>query len=142
MFQFASPDRQWGWFFNGGGLGLHTSAYYDNEDFVAKFQEGLDALLNVPGLNIRWMEAVGFRYVNLVEPLPGESLDDYLRNWVLPQKPDIGEEMDLLQGMYVAAYKTAYGELRFQSLRNPTIRPSHGLEQPSYSEKRLDAPQA
>ncbi len=119
LFQFASPDRQWGWFLTEEVFGLHTSAYYDNEDFVAKFQEGLDALLNVPGLNIRWMEAVGFRYVNLVEPLPGESLDDYLRNWVLPQKPDIGEEMDLLQGMYVAAYKTAYGELRFQSLRNP-----------------------
>jgi len=100
-------------------FGMHTSAYIHNEDFVAKFKVGLQALLGVPEMGIKWMEAVGLRYVDLVKPLPGELLDAYLRPWVLPPKPDIEGEMDLLQGMYVAAYKTAFGELRFQSLRNP-----------------------
>ena len=54
-----------------------------------------------------------------MKPRTGGVLDDYLRKWVLPPKPDIAEEMDLLQGMYVAVYKTASGELRFQCLRKP-----------------------
>ncbi|HEY6845187.1 MAG TPA: TIGR04255 family protein [Terracidiphilus sp.] len=119
LFQFASPDRKWGLFLTEEVLGLHTSAYIHNEDFVAKFKEGLQAFLSIPELRIEWMEAVGIRYVDLVRPRPGELLDDYLYPWVLPPKPDIGDEMDLLQGMYVAAYKTAFGELRFQSLRKP-----------------------
>jgi uncharacterized protein (TIGR04255 family) len=76
---------------------------------------------DLPELRIERMEAVGIRYVDLVKPRPGELLDDYLHPGVLPPKPDIGEEMDLLQGMYVAAYKTTFGELRFQSLRKPAF---------------------
>jgi len=119
LLQFASPDRKWGLFLTEEVFGLHTAAYLDNNDFVAKFKVGLQALLSIPELGVKWMETVGFRYVDLVKPRPGELLDAYLQNWVLPPKPDIEGEMDLLQGMYIAAYKTAFGELRFQSLRNP-----------------------
>ena len=63
MLQFASPDRKWGLLLTEEILGLHTAAYIHNEDFVARFKEGLRAVLSVRELRIEWMEAVGFRYV-------------------------------------------------------------------------------
>jgi uncharacterized protein (TIGR04255 family) len=122
MLQFAAPDRKWALLLTEEIFALHTSAYFDNEDFVARFKDGLRAILGVAELRIEWMEAIGFRYINLVQPRPGEALGDYLQTWVLPPKPDIeDEEIDLLQGVYVGAYRTRFGELRFQSLRKPPV---------------------
>jgi uncharacterized protein (TIGR04255 family) len=140
LFQFASPDRKWGLFLTEEVFGVHTSAYIHNEDFVAKFKMGLQALLSVPELGIKWMEAVGFRYVDLVTPHPGELLDSYLQTWVLPPKPNIDGEMDLLQGMYVAVYKTAFGELRFQSLRNPPFVLPMDLNNPAVQKNGWSIP--
>ena len=119
MFQFASPDRNWALILGESLFGLHTSKYVDHDDFVKRFREGLQMFLGIPDLNLEWTEAIGFRYVNLVKPLAGEPLSDYLRNWVLPPLPQVAEKLDLVQGMYSAQYKTPYGYLRFQSLRNP-----------------------
>ena len=132
MFQFASPDRKWAFLLTEEFFGLHTAAYLDHNDFLRRFEGGLKVLLSIPGLNLPWMEAIGFRYVDLVKPRDREPLDNYLDRWVLPPKPDIeDEEMDLLQGMYIAAYKTALGELRFQSLRRPPVTLPMDLNSPA-----------
>jgi uncharacterized protein (TIGR04255 family) len=120
MLQFATPDRKWALLLTDEIFALHTSAYFDSENFVARFKDGLKAILNVTELRIEWMEAIGFRYLNLVKPRPCESLDAYFQTWALPPKPDI-KSIDLLQGMYVAAYRTKFGDLRFQLLRKPPI---------------------
>ncbi len=141
MLQFASPDRKWALLLTEEIFGLHTAAYVHHEDFLAKFREGLQALLSVPELRIDWMEAIGFRYVILVKPSPGESLDDYLMQWALPPTPAIkNETIDLLQGMYVAAYKTAVGELRFQSLRKPPVVLPMDLNNPAIQKNGWESP--
>lgn len=132
MLQFAAPDRKWALLITEEIFALHTSAYFDNEDFVARFKAGLRSFLSVAELRIDWMEAIGFRHLNLVQPRPGEALDDYLQTWVLPPKPDIEEEeISLLQGVYVGAYRTRFGELRFQLLRNPPLAFPADLNNPA-----------
>jgi uncharacterized protein (TIGR04255 family) len=121
MFQFASPDREWALILSENLFGLHTSKYADHQDFVQRFREGLQMFLGIQDLNLDWIETIGFRYVDLVKPLDGEPLRDYLRDWVLPPLPEVAGKLDLVQGMYVALYKTPYGDLRFQSLRNPQM---------------------
>jgi len=81
----------------------------------------LQMFLGIQDLSLEWIEAIGFRYVDLVKPLAGEPLQDYLRDWVLPPLPEVAGKLDIVQGMYIAQYKTPYGDLRFQSLRNPQM---------------------
>jgi uncharacterized protein (TIGR04255 family) len=91
----------------------------------------LEALLAIQNLGMKWIEAIGFRYVDLVKPLEGERLEDYLQSWVLPPSPpEALGKMDLVQGMYVAQYKTDYGDLRFQSLRTPPMTLPPDLNNP------------
>lgn len=121
LFQFASPDRTWALILSESHFGLHTSRYVDHGDFVQRFREGLGTLFGVRQLGLEWVEAIGFRYVDLVKPRPGEQLSAYLRPWVLPPLPELKEKMEIKQGMYIAMYKTTHGDLRFQSLRNPPV---------------------
>jgi uncharacterized protein (TIGR04255 family) len=121
MFQFASPDREWALILSESLFGLHTSKYVDHEDFIQRFKAGLRTFLEIPGLNLEWIEAIGFRYVDLVKPRTGEPLGEYLHSWVLPPLPEVAGQLDLVQGMYIAQYKTPHGDLRFQSLRNPPM---------------------
>lgn len=120
LLQFASPDRTWAFMLTDEVLALHTSSYLTHRDFADRFRAGLSALLNVPGIGIQWLEAVGIRYVDLVVPREGERLRQYLRPWVLPDDaPVVSAGMALKEGMYVATYATEAGELRLQVLRNP-----------------------
>jgi uncharacterized protein (TIGR04255 family) len=120
LLQFASPDRKWAFLLTDEVLGLHTVDCIDHRDFVARFRTGLEALIQVPGIGIEWLEAVGIRYVDLVVPRRGEKLVEYLKSWVLPAEvPDIAGGMALRECIYVATYQTSVGELRFQALRNP-----------------------
>ncbi len=121
MFQFASPDKTWALILTESHFGLHTSRYVDHEDFVQRFREGLGMLLGIQRMGLEWIESIGFRYVDLVKTRPGEQLREYLREWVLPPLPELKEKMEITQGMYIAMYKTAHGDLRFQSLRNPPM---------------------
>ena len=117
MYQFATHDRTWAFLLTDEVFCLQTNTYVNNEHFVATLKIGLEALLKVPELGIEWLQAIGLRYVDLVTPKAGEKLSDYLNDWVLPpEAPAVG---DIQQGMYIASYKTAVGDLRFQSLRNP-----------------------
>jgi uncharacterized protein (TIGR04255 family) len=120
LLQFASPDRKWAFLLTDEVLGLHTVDYLDHRDFVTRFRTGLEALVQVPGIRIEWLEAVGIRYVDLIVPRQGETLVAYLRSWVLPAEvPEIAGGMVIREGMYVATYRTGVGDLRFQALRNP-----------------------
>lgn len=130
MFQFASPDRTWALLLTESTFSLHTSRYVDHQDFFKRFEDGIHMLLSVPGARMEWIETIGLRYVDLVKSRPGESLNQYLKPWVLPPLPDFKEEMKIAQGMYIATYKTAHGDLRLQVLRNPPMTLPPDLDTP------------
>ena len=118
VWQFASIDRKWGFVLTDQVLCLHTVDYRDFSNFSDCFQKGLEALLKVPGIGIDWVTAIGIRYVNLVVAKGSYTLKDYLDSWVLPAEPP-RSQLSIIEGAYVARYKTAIGELRLQSMRNP-----------------------
>ncbi len=131
--QFASPDKKWAFLLTEEILVLHTVAYDNHRDFAEKFKVGLDALLRVPGIGVQWLEAVGMRYVDLVVPRADETLEQYLRPWILPAAvPEVPGGLSIQEGMYVATYHTAVGDLRFQALRNPPTTLPPELDTPIF----------
>jgi len=75
------------------------------------------------------MTAIGIRYVNLVVTKENHSLKDYLDSWVLPTEPP-RSQLSIIEGAYVARYKTDIGELRLQSMRNPQYTLPPELQSP------------
>jgi uncharacterized protein (TIGR04255 family) len=129
LFQFLSIDKKWGFILTEQGLYIHTIEYQDFRDFSNRFQVGLEALLKLPDIGIQWIRAVGIRYVNLVAPKPKCELNKYIHPWVLPNEPS-DSQLSILQSAYVARYKTEFGELRLQSLRNPQFTLPPELQSP------------
>jgi uncharacterized protein (TIGR04255 family) len=129
LWQFMSVDRKWGFILTEQALCLHTVDYRDFSNFSNHFQKGLEAFLKVPGIGIDWVTALGIRYVNLVVAKGNHSLKDYLDSWVLPTEPP-RSQLSIIEGAYVARYKTDIGELRLQSMRNPQYTLPPELQSP------------
>ncbi len=120
IWQFASVDRKWGFVLTDQALCLHTVDYRNFPDFSHRFQKGLEFFLKVPEIGIDWMTALGIRYINLVITENKHPLKDYLNSWTLPTEPP-KTQLSIIEGAYLARYKTEVGELRLQSLRNPSF---------------------
>lgn len=127
--QFLSIDKKWGFILTDQGLFLHSIDYQDFNDFIGRFQVGLEALLNLPEIAIQWVRSIGIRYVNLITPKNKHELNEYIHAWVLPNQPT-DSELTIVQSAYVARYKTKIGELRLQSLRNPQFTLPPELQSP------------
>lgn len=119
LWQFASPDRRWGFVLSPQVLALHTVGYESHGSFAEAFAWGLRALVEVPDVKLAYAEAVGIRYVNRIVPQEGEDLRDYLKTSVLPPAFEEVEGLDLAEAVYVSRYVTEEGEMRFQVLLNP-----------------------
>lgn len=118
LWQFADAARTWGVVLSDASICLHTAHYDGFDDFVGRYETIIDALLNVPELNINITTGIGFRYVDMIVPKEGETLKDYLHSWVLPTEPP-KTSSKLIEGIYVARCKTEIGEVRFSAFRNP-----------------------
>jgi uncharacterized protein (TIGR04255 family) len=127
--QFLSIDKKWGFILTEQGLYLHSIDYQDFNNFVGRFQNGIEALLNLQDIGIQWIRSVGIRYVNLITPKSKHELNEYIHPWVLPNEPT-DSQLSIIQSAYVARYKTKIGELRLQSLRNPQFTLPPELQSP------------
>lgn len=127
--QFLSIDKKWGFILTEQGLYLHSIDYQDFENFVDRFQFGIEALLKLPDIGIQWVRSIGIRYVNLITPKSKHELNKYIHPWVLPNEPT-DSQLSIIQSAYVARYKTKIGELRLQSLRNPQFTLPPELQSP------------
>lgn len=121
MFQFSSADRSWAIFLSDAMLGVHTVRYEGHETFFETLLWSFEVLRAVPDIKLGLVEALGIRYVDLIAPLKDETLADYIQPWALPTAPPAlkSAPVEFVEGIYVATYKTAVGDLRFQALRNP-----------------------
>jgi uncharacterized protein (TIGR04255 family) len=120
LWQFASIDRKWGIILCDQGFFIHTANYYDFSSFAERFKAGVIALKTISDIDISWVTSVGIRYVNLIAPKEKASLQDYLQPWVLPGIPP-DASLEEIQGICAVRYNTKYGELRLQTLHNPTF---------------------
>jgi uncharacterized protein (TIGR04255 family) len=120
LWQFSSFDRKWSFVLNDQAFFLHTANYHDFAGFLERFEAGITALIQLGNIDIRWMSSIGLRYVNMVAPLKGGNIREYLNSWVLPTDvPNI--PLEIIQGVHSIRFKTDHGGLRLQVLLNPTF---------------------
>ena len=124
IWQLASPDRKIALVLSSETLALHTISYKDNHTFIEEFRDTLAKLISVNNIGIAWTNATALRYINLVVPDKGESLDKLLQSSVLPPPFSNIENLNLIESIYISRYRTPKADVRFQILRNPaTILP-------------------
>jgi uncharacterized protein (TIGR04255 family) len=84
IWQLASPDRTIALVLSSETLALHTISYKDHHTFIEEFTDTLAKLISVTNIGIAWTNSTALRYINLVVPNKGESLDKLLQSSVLP----------------------------------------------------------
>ena len=137
LWQFASPDRGCAFILGGEFLVLHAGpAYQGHEDFIARFQQVVEASLRVKGL-ARHVTNLGYRYVDLVKPdaAKQQTLSTYLQPWVMPDEKTIQlPDLELKDSAAFMVFKTLQGMLRFQIFRRPPATLSPDLISPFVKE--------
>jgi uncharacterized protein (TIGR04255 family) len=125
LWQFASPDRKLALVLSSETLALHTVSYEDNQTFIEQFRDAISNLIFTPYIGIAWINAISIRYIDLVAPKDGGTLDHMLKPSVLPPPFIDVAGLNLIEGVYVARYMAPTAEVRFQILRNPlTVLPA------------------
>jgi uncharacterized protein (TIGR04255 family) len=119
IWQLASPDRKFALIVTRDSLALHTNSYRDHQSFVERFRSALTTLVAIPEIGIDWVTGIAMRYVDLVVPPEGVELDKLLLPSVLPPAFSGVLNLDIVEGVYVAQYRTPKANVRFQILRNP-----------------------
>lgn len=120
IWQYLAPERNCGFLLANDCLCFHTNAYKDSKIFLQRFQYGLNKLQQLEGINLNYINVLGYRYVDLVTPTEESTLSDHLESWVLP-KDFLSPEVEIQEGIYIAKYKTKIGTLNFQAIKNPGI---------------------
>ena len=124
LWQFTAADSSHAYILGSQFLVVHAGrGYRGHKDFAGRLRDGLNKLIAVPDIGIRYALAVGFRYIDLVIPRAefGEELSAYLNGWALPTDLPILKDarLDLGEAIYVTTFQTDLGGLRFQALRRP-----------------------
>ena len=123
LWQFADADRSHALILGPDFLMIHSGqAYEGHGPFLDRLRDAAHALVATPGMGVAHVVAIGLRAINLIEPLEGRVVSDYLAPWAVPPlngaSPAI-EGVAPQNSAYIATFETAHGQLRFQSLRKP-----------------------
>lgn len=122
--QFASHNRKLAIVLSQESLAVHTVAYQDNRTFIGEFENVFSKLIAIPEIGIGWTTSIALRYIDCVIPEGNENLSMLLKPSVLPLPFTDVPELNIIDGIYVAQYRTPTANVRFQILRNPqTVLP-------------------
>lgn len=127
VWQFARTDRSMAVVLGSDFLVLHCAASYPGHgEFIRLMGEAVACLRGAEGVRVASMTALGYRYIDLIEAMPGEAVTDYLAAWVLTKDaPKVGNDgIVLQQSSYQALFQVDDGTLRFHAhLRPPATMP-------------------
>jgi uncharacterized protein (TIGR04255 family) len=124
IWQFADAERSHALILGPDFLLMHAGkGYIDHENFLDRLRDAAVELAGLPELGITQVGAIGYRFIDLVEPRPSENetLAQYLKPWALPTAAGDfdGTDIQMQEAAYFASFKTPSGFLRFQALRRP-----------------------
>jgi len=119
VWQFSSIDRKWAFILTDQSICLHTSEYNNISEFNKRLEDGISKLIAIPDIGIKWLSAVGIRFVYMLVEKSGKSLNEIAKPWNLTEPYSL--PLEIIEGVYVSSYKTKFGELRLQTLRNPWV---------------------
>ncbi len=122
IWQFSDLERSHALVLGPDFLLLHAGrAYKGHTEFLDRLSAAIEILLKTPGMAVAHATALGFRYIDLVEPVAAEAapLSDYLQSWALPELPSpaVVENVTLNEGAYISSFRSPYGAIRFMVLR-------------------------
>ncbi|RWY70030.1 TIGR04255 family protein [Rhizobium sp. WSM1325] len=119
IWQFRSEDFKWSAVVNKGMIALHTTGYIGHEDFLRRLVEVAEVAVKTESSQVRMVEGVALRYLDLVEPKEDDVLEQYLHERFMPVGIDVGE-FALREGVNQLQMGTeAGGALRLQVARRP-----------------------
>ncbi|MCE6077452.1 TIGR04255 family protein [Agrobacterium vitis] len=119
IWQFRSEDFKWSVVVNKGQIGLHTVDYVGHEDFLGRLMEVAETAVGTASGQLRMVETVALRYIDLIEPQPDDTLEQYLHERFMPAGIDVGG-FAILEGVNQIHMGTeAGGTLRIQIARRP-----------------------
>jgi uncharacterized protein (TIGR04255 family) len=118
-YEFASADNRHGVILNRETLVFHATAYNTYQDFGGRLADVLQAV----GAELQhlFVRRIGLRYIDILVPAEGESLDDYvsaglrcLPDLSLPFRRRSGlaiSEFEMAEGALTVRYATGSGQL-------------------------------
>lgn len=119
IWQFRSEDFKWAAVANKGMIALHTRGYIGHEDFLRKLVGVAEVAVKTESSQVRMIEGVALRYLDLVEPKEDDVLEQYLHDRFMPIGLDVGD-FTLREGVNQLQMSTeAGGALRVQIARKP-----------------------
>lgn len=117
IWQYRSADYKWAVFLNKDVVGLHTIAYTDHAEFLERMLRVVEVAAR--STQIRLVETIALRYLDLVVPREGESLSQYVDDKVLPGAIDVAG-LTIIEGVTSLNMDTGKGSLlRVQIARKP-----------------------
>ena len=124
IWQFADAEKSHALILGSDFLLVHAGkAYIDHGNFLDRLRDAASALRGLTDMGIDHVGAIGYRFIDLVEPRTSENetLVDYLKPWALPTAAGDfdGSDIQMQEAAYFASFKTPSGFLRFQALRRP-----------------------
>jgi uncharacterized protein (TIGR04255 family) len=105
---FLDKSQRWNVLLSREFLMLQTTEYDVFEDFLARWKAVLEAACT---LGIPVVERLGLRYVDLVQPLEGEPLSDYLVTALAGYEPEPGSEFGRKNHMAATVFGTHFGQM-------------------------------
>lgn len=75
-YAFGNSTKTHGFLLDSGSLTFQSTDYGDFNLFAKSFLEGLETIHSI--VHLDFVERVGLRYLDLIAPLAGDSLSDYL----------------------------------------------------------------
>jgi uncharacterized protein (TIGR04255 family) len=117
IWQYRTVDFKSAVFLNKDAIGLHTIAYDHHEDFLDRLLKVAKAAVKTG--QVRLVETIALRYLDLIVPKEGEGLSQYVDEKVLPDTIDVAG-LNLVEGVTSLNMDTGMGSaLRVQIARKP-----------------------
>jgi uncharacterized protein (TIGR04255 family) len=105
---FLDKSQRWSILLTHEFLMLQTTDYDVFEDFLSRWKGVLGAACS---LGIPVVERLGLRYVDLVQPAPGEPLTDYLVPALVGYDPEPESELERRHHMVATVLASPHGQL-------------------------------
>jgi uncharacterized protein (TIGR04255 family) len=119
FWQMATLKRDRAVFVGPDVLGLHTIRYQDRFEFIGEFAQIVEIAQRLPDVGIKVVNALGLRYVDVIEPGEGEVLENYIHQQFLPGPIKEAPELEFQSGVTARGFKTPSGFVRVQLMRRP-----------------------
>lgn len=138
--EFRSKDNQWSLTISEDMLALISTAYDRFEGFSNRLKRSLEIIDQIAEIHHGLIQRIGLRYVDVIDPRPGETFRDYLQPSLHgPQSPVFSDEKQWMHLEFVG--KTEAGTMIVRLTQNDQgiVLPPDIIHKPMKQKMKIDA---